>query len=168
MSCPLPAEEHVLHDVEVVGEGEILVDRFDSKRGRVPRRPDVNKMALPSDLSPIWGMDPGDRTDLPAPLSPTSAVTCPAGTSRSTLTSACTAPKFLSMPRNWSKGSPATARRSAGACDSVGTGATVVAIVATHETASEAAETATTTSSMSPPFLWRVLQLACTKTWRVR
>ena len=32
---PLPAEEHVLDDVEVVGEREVLVDGLDPERGRV-------------------------------------------------------------------------------------------------------------------------------------
>src|SRR5450756_671536 len=45
------------------------------------------------------------RTDLPAPLSPHSAVTCPAGRSRSTPDSAWTAPKCLLIPRNLSNGS---------------------------------------------------------------
>src|SRR5262249_46448312 len=45
-------------------------------------------------------------TDFPAPLSPASAVTFPAGRSRSTSRSACTATKCLLMPR----------RRSSGAC----------------------------------------------------
>ena len=40
------------------------------------------------------------RVDLPAPLSPTRAVTCPAGMSRSIPLSACTGPKFFPMPRN--------------------------------------------------------------------
>src|SRR5438034_3172500 len=44
-------------------------------------------------------------TDLPAPLSPASAVTCPDGTSRSTPTSACTGPKFLLIPRSRRSGS---------------------------------------------------------------
>src|SRR5713101_1047601 len=44
------------------------------------------------------------RTDFPAPLSPARAVTWPAGTSRSTLTSAWTAPKLLLMPRKPSSG----------------------------------------------------------------
>src|SRR5207248_8734387 len=42
--------------------------------------------------------------DLPAPLSPTIAVTCPAGTSRSMSASARTGPKFLPMPRRLSSG----------------------------------------------------------------
>src|ERR1700694_4122357 len=45
------------------------------------------------------------RTDLPAPLSPQSAVTCPAGRSRSTLYSAWTGPKCFSTPRSLSNGS---------------------------------------------------------------
>src|SRR5487761_1317306 len=39
-------------------------------------------------------------TDLPAPLSPTSAVTLPGNATRSTLLSARTAPKLLDRPRN--------------------------------------------------------------------
>src|SRR5262249_8176050 len=39
------------------------------------------------------------RGDFPAPLSPPSAVTWPAGISKSTPVSAMTAPKFLPMPR---------------------------------------------------------------------
>src|SRR6185436_3401544 len=42
---------------------------------------------------------------LPAPLSPTSAVTFPGVTSKETLRSTCTAPKFLLMPRRLSSGS---------------------------------------------------------------
>ena len=44
------------------------------------------------------------ETDLPAPLSPTSAVTSPAGTSRSTSDSACTGPKFLETCSSRSSG----------------------------------------------------------------
>ena len=46
---------------------------------------------------------------LPAPLSPTRAVTCPAGMSRSTPASACTGPNVLLMPRSLSSVSPASA-----------------------------------------------------------
>ncbi len=42
--------------------------------------------------------------NLPAPLSPMSAVTCPAEMSRSTPLSACTGPKFFVMPRSCSNG----------------------------------------------------------------
>src|SRR5579859_2479896 len=44
-------------------------------------------------------------TDLPAPLSPQSAVTSPAGRSRSTLLSASTGPKCFSRPRALRSGS---------------------------------------------------------------
>src|SRR5215467_6516683 len=40
---------------------------------------------------------------LPAPLSPTSAVTCPAGMSRLTFVRACTGPKLLPTPRSCSR-----------------------------------------------------------------
>src|SRR5918911_237241 len=42
--------------------------------------------------------------DLPAPLSPTSAVTCPAQASRLTPLSTCTAPKLFWIPRRLSRG----------------------------------------------------------------
>src|SRR5438094_3158068 len=45
------------------------------------------------------------KTDLPAPLSPHRAVILPAGRSRSTPYSACTAPKCLSTPRTLRRGS---------------------------------------------------------------
>ena len=44
------------------------------------------------------------RVDLPAPLSPTSAVTCPAGMSKLMSDSACTGPKLFPMPRRLSRG----------------------------------------------------------------
>src|SRR3954451_23972501 len=44
------------------------------------------------------------RVDLPAPLSPTSAVTSPARTVKSTPLSASTAPKCLRTPCSWSSG----------------------------------------------------------------
>src|ERR671923_2332787 len=39
--------------------------------------------------------------DLPAPLSPTSAITSPRRTSKSTSVSACTDPNDFEMPRSW-------------------------------------------------------------------
>ena len=45
-------------------------------------------------------------TDLPAPLSPTRAVTIPAGTVKSTLVSAWTAPNDLLTPRSSKSGTP--------------------------------------------------------------
>src|SRR3954454_20611430 len=44
------------------------------------------------------------NVDLPAPLSPTSAVTWPGYTTKSTSRSTCTGPKLLSMPRSSSRG----------------------------------------------------------------
>src|SRR5215207_1767618 len=51
---------------------------------------------------------------LPAPLSPTRAVTCPAYVSRSTPRSTCTAPKLLFTPRRDSTGCPCVATFSVG------------------------------------------------------
>src|SRR5688500_17228575 len=42
--------------------------------------------------------------DLPAPLSPTSAITSPGWTAKSTSVSACTDPKLLEIPRSSSRG----------------------------------------------------------------
>src|SRR6266567_8060716 len=44
------------------------------------------------------------KVDLPAPLSPTMAVTAPVGISRSISASACTGPKLLPTPRSWRSG----------------------------------------------------------------
>ena len=44
-------------------------------------------------------------TDLPAPLSPISAVTWPAGISKSMFESACTGPKFFETPLRRRRGS---------------------------------------------------------------
>src|SRR5206468_11625909 len=41
------------------------------------------------------------RVDLPAPLSPTRAITSPSRTSKSTSVSACTEPNDLERPRIW-------------------------------------------------------------------
>src|SRR5437588_5074626 len=59
-------------------------------------------------------------TDLPAPLSPARAVTWPPGTSRFMSTSACTAPKFLSMPRSSSNACPALAGLDPAGADRTG------------------------------------------------
>ena len=118
---PLAAEEHVLDDVEVVGQGQVLVDGLDPERGRVLRDADVDRPALPEDLALVGLVDPGDAswsgTDLPAPLSPHSAVTWPAGRSRSTSYSAWTAPKCLPMPRSLSSGSSAAAELAGSRAD---------------------------------------------------
>src|SRR5512133_1105028 len=44
------------------------------------------------------------RVDLPAPLSPTSAITSPWRTSKSTSVSACTEPNDFEIPRSWRSG----------------------------------------------------------------
>ena len=99
----LVAEEHVLHDVEVVAQREVLVDRRDPERLGVLGACGSGRVALPEDL-PLGGLPQPEMvlmvTDLPAPLSPTSAVTLPAGTERSTLFNACTAPNALLTPRS--------------------------------------------------------------------
>src|SRR2546422_10631617 len=71
----------------------------------------------------MWTTSPSNRTspesagwmpamhlinvDLPAPLSPTSAITSPSRTSKSTSVSACTEPKLLLIPRTASVGATA-------------------------------------------------------------
>src|SRR5215203_4454767 len=53
------------------------------------------------------------RVDLPAPLSPTSAVTCPAYASKSTSCNTCTAPKLLLTARSDSSGARSWSGRTA-------------------------------------------------------
>ena len=98
----LVAEQHVLHDVQVVGQREVLVDGRDPEVGRVPAA-SAGAPACPARAAaPVVGCQmPAMHLIsvlLPAPLSPTRAVTCPAGMSRSMPVSACTGPKFLPMP----------------------------------------------------------------------
>ena len=45
----LPAEEHVLDDVEVVAEREVLVDDLDAEGGGVARAVDVDRLAVEED-----------------------------------------------------------------------------------------------------------------------
>ena len=99
----LAAEVHVLDDVEVVAEGEILVDDLDPEPGGVLRSVDVN--SLPSNrISPLSAACvPAMHlisVDLPAPLSPTSAITSPCRTSKSTSVSASTEPNVFVMSRS--------------------------------------------------------------------
>src|SRR5438046_3409641 len=54
------------------------------------------------------------RTDLPAPLSPASAVTCPAGISRSTDVRACTGPNRFVTPRSRRRASAPSAEGPGG------------------------------------------------------
>ena len=59
----LASEEHVLDDVEVVGERKVLVDGLDAELGRVARRADASRMSVPQDLAPIRRVDTGHRAD---------------------------------------------------------------------------------------------------------
>ena len=60
---PLPAQEHVRYDVEVVGEREVLVDDLDAEVRGVPRAVDIDMAALESDLALVEGVDPDDALD---------------------------------------------------------------------------------------------------------
>ena len=100
MAQRLVAEEHVLDDVEVVAEREVLVDGRDAERLGVTRTVQVDRLALPQQISPPSGAHRPEivliSDDLPAPLSPHSAVTLPGGMSRFDVElSACTGPKRL-------------------------------------------------------------------------
>ena len=76
----LAAEEHVVDDVEVVAQREVLVDDLDAEGVRVLGAVDVtgwpSKVYSPSSKAWMPAM-PLIRVLLPAPLSPTSAVTSP-------------------------------------------------------------------------------------------
>ena len=56
-------EHHVLHDVEVVGERQVLVDGGDPRVRRVLGRAEVHRLALPDDLAAVGLPDAGDRLD---------------------------------------------------------------------------------------------------------
>ena len=78
----LAAEVHVLDDVEVVAEREILVDDLDPELRGVLRAVDVNDLAVEDDVAAVRRRGcPATHlisVDLPAPLSPTRAITSPA------------------------------------------------------------------------------------------
>ena len=59
----LVTEEHVLDDVQVVAQGEILVHGGDPERVGVPRGPDVHRPSLPDDLAGGRCPDARDRLD---------------------------------------------------------------------------------------------------------
>ncbi len=59
----LPAEVHVLDDVEVVAEREILVDDLDAELGRVLRPADRHGSPLEEDLARVEAVDAGDALD---------------------------------------------------------------------------------------------------------
>ena len=57
----LAAEEEVGDDVEVVAEGEVLVDGRDPQRGRVLGLGDRDLLAVEADRALVGGVDAGDR-----------------------------------------------------------------------------------------------------------
>ena len=59
----LAAEEHVLGDVEVVGQGEVLVDELDPERGGRAGVVDRDRLALEEDLAAVDGVDAGEALD---------------------------------------------------------------------------------------------------------
>ena len=59
----LAAEVHVLDDVEVVAEREILVDDLDPELGRVLRAVDRDPLAVEEDLAAVDRVDAGDALD---------------------------------------------------------------------------------------------------------
>src|SRR5579862_8007771 len=68
-----PAEEHVLDDVQVVGQRQVLVHGLDPQRGGVPGAPDVDRLPIEEDLAMIRLMRAGDRAGkhrLPGPVVP--------------------------------------------------------------------------------------------------
>src|SRR6516164_4940801 len=72
----LPAQEHVLDDVQVVGQRQILVDGLDPQRGGVPGAPNVHRPALEVDLTMVRLVHAGDAAGehrLPGAVVPTQA-----------------------------------------------------------------------------------------------
>ena len=59
----LAAEVHVLDDVEVVAEREILVDDLDPEPGGVLRPVDVHLLPLEQDPAAVGGVGAGDALD---------------------------------------------------------------------------------------------------------
>ena len=59
----LVAEEHVLDDVQVVAQGEVLIDRRDAERLGVPGPVEMDLPALPQDLPAAGPPEAGDGLD---------------------------------------------------------------------------------------------------------
>jgi len=59
----LPAEEQVGDDVEVVAEGQVLVDGGDAELGDVARPRDHDRLAVEDDLPGVRVVDAGDDLD---------------------------------------------------------------------------------------------------------
>ena len=106
----LAAEEEVGDDVEVVAEGEVLVDGGDPERGGVLGPGDRDLLAAEADAAGVGEWIPAivfTRVDLPAPLSPTRPTTSPAWTAKSTRSRAWTGPNLLLTPSTSSNGASA-------------------------------------------------------------
>ena len=122
-SVQLAAEEDVRRHVEVGAQREVLEDGRDAQRVRRRRRRDRRAPRRRSRSGPESGASTPEMTlasvDLPAPLSPTSATTSCACTSRSTPTSASTAPNRRVICRSDSSGTRGLALMHL-TCSSVG------------------------------------------------
>ena len=59
----LVAEQHVRHDVQVVGQRQVLVHGRDPEVGRVPGRVQVHRLALPHQVAGGRLVDAGDALD---------------------------------------------------------------------------------------------------------
>ena len=59
----LPPQKHVLHDVQVVTESEILVHGLDAERCGLSGGANPDRLPVPEDLPTFGSMDPGDALD---------------------------------------------------------------------------------------------------------
>ena len=58
----LAPEEHVLDDVQIVAQRQVLVDDLDPERRRLARAADADGLALPEDLAGVRFVDAGDAS----------------------------------------------------------------------------------------------------------
>ena len=59
----LAPEEHVLHDVEVVAEGEVLIDDLDAEAGRFAGAVDVDELPVEAHFAAVVGLHAGEALD---------------------------------------------------------------------------------------------------------
>ncbi len=59
----LPSEEHVAWSIDVLGEGQGLVDRLNPEGAGVTRRRDLRPLAVDIDLARVCRMGTGERLD---------------------------------------------------------------------------------------------------------
>src|SRR6185312_953627 len=59
----LPAQEHVLHDIQVVGQRQVLIHGGDAEGSGVLRGVQLDRLALPEDLALVLRPDARDRLD---------------------------------------------------------------------------------------------------------